>query len=354
MPSLRASHRLILPAVLVATVLLAAPTSAGWSSAKRIFAATGQPAHSMVLDSEGYVYVATEGGTGKPGIYLVTNASGAWQSEKVTSSADRWPSIAFEDGSVYISFTRRTSGQLGVWTATNESGDWDVQPRHSGDDGASSLGVHGGTAHIAIRAAGGKLIHRFGPAGSPSSAGGWTTETIDGSCCSGVPSLGLTTGGAARVAYPDGTSSHPAGLRYASRASGGAWSSQKVDSHKVKSVTLQVAEDGKPHVVFVRSSDGTWYANRGTSGWGSFLHLRPTGYGTPDLAVFSGALAFVYGSSGKISYQAGGSLIFPPAVTICSSHCSRPELQRYGGGQPSLIYDKYGTSSDGIYYRKYS
>jgi hypothetical protein len=345
---LRFSHRRRVPAGVLAVAIVAAlgtvmPVAAipnGWTSPVRAFAVNGAPAHSLAMDGVGAYHIASEGGPSASGIWYVTDSSGHWESTRLTTGNDHSPSIAVEDGIAHIAFVR---SNVGIFTATNDSGDWVVTQRHAGADGPPTLGVRSGTQHV-VFLTGHRLVHRFGGAGAPD--GSWTAETVDGSCCTGRPSLAITSTGGIRVVYPDGTSSHPSGLRLASRGSGG-WSSQTIDSHRSSLPTLSLDETNRPHVAYVRRGAGTWYATRSSGGPWGLRQLSPTASGAPDLAYHSGSIAFIYGSGDKLLYatQSGG-VIFASTFSG-TGHDSRPQLERFQG-RAYITFDRAGTSHNGI------
>ncbi len=165
------------------------------------------------------------------GIWYVTDASGSWVTTRVSSHVDVEPSISLDGGHVYIAFVREdptTVKPKSLWTATNASGSWVTTKRHVGKDHNPSLQVHAGAYSLAFwtKGAGGGL-QCLSNAGGP-----WSLSTIDATCCAnGGPSLRMTAGGQARVAYPDGSTSVPTGLKLAKRSAAGVWTIETVDSH---------------------------------------------------------------------------------------------------------------------------
>ena len=326
-------------------VLLAAPAAAvptGWTSATRIFAAKGGPAHSMAVDANGVVHIASEGGSSATGIWYITNDGGSWYHEQITTGDDHSPSIAVDDFGVHIAFNRRGGGEAGTWTVTNGTGDWVATQRHDGADGAPSLDVHSGTEHVAVASAENKLLHLSGAWDDPT----WpAAEVVDGACCTSRPSIRLTASGSPRIAYADGPPGHPAGLKLASP--GGGWSSQVVDNHRSSSPSLVVDESDHPDVVYVRGGAGTWYANKGSTGpWHQML-VSSTSSGAPDVSAHSGSVALIYGGNGKLSYSTASGIIIVKGPFSSSGHDSKPEIDR-ANGKLVVIYDRSGTSSDGI------
>jgi hypothetical protein len=330
--------------VAAAVALLAAPAAAvptGWTSPSRIFAAQGGPLHSMAVDAGGFIHIATEGAGGSSGIWYLTNDGGPWEKTRITIGDDHSPSLAVDDIGVHIAFSRHDSGETGTWTITNGSGGWIATQRHIGADGAPALDVHSGTEHIAVESADHKLLHLTG---AWDSSGVWAAETVDTSCCTSRPSLRLTANGSPRIAYADGPPGHPAGLKLASRGSG--WSSQMVDNHRSSSPSLVLDESDHADIVYVRGGAGTWYANKGSSGPWHLMQVSTTASGPPDVSAHSGSVALIYGSNGKLSYSTMSGIIIVKGI-FSSSHDSKPEIDR-AKGKLVVIYDRSGTSADGI------
>ena len=299
----------------------------------------------MAVDATGFVHIATEGAGSDRGIWYLTNASGHWQTAHITSGDDHWPSLAVDDIGVHIAFARRDAGSAGTWTVTNGSGDWVAAERHAGSDGAPSLDVHAGIEHVAVQSASHALLHLFGAWDD----GSWAAaETVDGSCCTSRPSLRLTASGAARIAFADGLPGHSAGLKLASRGSG--WSSQTVDSHRSSAPSLVLDESDHPDIVYVRGGAGTWYANKGTGPW-NLRQISTTASGAPDISAHSGSVALIYGSGGKLSYATMSGAIVVTGPFSTSGHDSRPEIDR-ANGKLVVIYDRTGTSADGILFAR--
>src|SRR5688572_3508985 len=96
-------------AVLIAQLPVAAvPPS--WSGPTRVISTPTQPRYAMVVDGAGKTHIAAE----DSGIVYATNAGGSWSECRVSSGADREPSIAHDGARIHIAFARRDAGQLGI------------------------------------------------------------------------------------------------------------------------------------------------------------------------------------------------------------------------------------------------
>ncbi len=341
-------------AALAALLLLGAPAAAvapGWTHPHLVFAERFLPAHSMVVDAAGRVHIAVEGPlTG--GIWYVTNASGSWVTTQVSHQVDVEPSISLDGGHVYIAFVRKdpdTFKPKSLWTATDASGFWVTTKRHVGRDHNPSLQVHGGTYSIAFwtKGAGGGLQYLT------NSGGPWSLSTIDATCCaSGGPSLRMTMGGLARVAYPDGSTASGTGLKLAERSVGGAWSIRTVDSASSEWPELVINGDAKLVIAYLHKGVGTYVAGRTGGAWGHSQvgngYLYP-----PDIAVWGSGVtsstAIIVGKSGIITIYTSGD-IASHFDLVHTGNDSNGEIEQHGGVLQVIFNRASGGTGDGIYY----
>jgi hypothetical protein len=278
----------------------------------------------------------------------VTNASGSWTTVQLTSVNDREPAIAVDDGVVHIAFARREAGDEGIFTMSSDDG-WTPRLRWGGDGRYPAMAVRDGVLKIAFRAPDSKLRYTSGTEG-----GSWTTELIDGSCCTGGPALALTAGGAPRVAYGDGTSSNPAGLKFAVRGSSG-WSKDQAQGGRVTQVamalnTLPGASQNAPHIAYVRDGSGpmhAWKATPGTSGtW--WLKDLGSGGGALDLSFHSNEVHILFGGGGKLwLVRYSGGIYFTYRLDVNGKE-SKPQLGLLPDGKVVGTFARDGTSSDGV------
>ncbi|MFV2063257.1 MAG: hypothetical protein ACC726_07060 [Chloroflexota bacterium] len=337
------------------TTLPAAAFAAGWTTPKRVFSYGGAPTHSMVTDSGGKTHIATQ--RGSEGIWYVTNASGPWTSCQLSSGNDREPSIVSAGGVVHIAFARRDAGQEGIFTAssnqpaTTAGCGWALTRRFDGKARQPSMGEYGGTLSIAFRNGSKKLKFAKGPAASPV----WNIlETIDFKCCTSAPSLDLTTTGAARVAYGDGTSKAQ-GLKYAVRA-GSGWKKSKARSGRVLYVSMVLDKSpgvfappsNAPKIVYVVRKKGTFLATKGStfaSGrWGNRFFGKY--FGRPDVAHSSNVTRLVYGGRGNLWYVRMSGAIWLPLKLSGSGRDVKPQLHA------SIITFSRNAGNRGIYYTR--
>ena len=328
----------------VAIALPAAAVPADWTAPSRGFATHALVAHDLAVEPDGTAHIATEGGA-TPGIWAITRSGSTWDTVQVTSGDDHSPSIALDGTGVVIAFARRDPGQEGIWTVTNINGDWEAPvQRHAGADSDPSLATYDGRAQIAFRAPNG-LRYVAGP-DDVTDPTGWIEESIDTTCCTAPPSLGLTATGDARVAYGDGTSASPGGLSVASRTGADTWTRSTVDSHRTSYPALSVYGT-QLHVAYVRRGAGTWYASRLTSAW-TFRQLDAAASGPPDVSAFSGSSAFIYGNTGKLKYATySGGIVFTKAFSSAGGDRT-PHVTR-AGGKPLITWLRAnGGAGDGI------
>lgn len=247
----------------------AAAFDSAWTKPKRVFSYGAAPTHSMV-SANGKVHIATERGSG--GVWYVTNESGSWNSCQVSSGNDRRPSIAVADGVVHIAWTRHNDGQKGVYTTSSDQAapaadcGWAITKRWVGGASHAALGVHGSKFSIAFRTSDKKLKFIKGDADDS----GWgKAELIDGKCCTSPVALDLTTGGAPRVAYGDGTSK-ALGLKFATRT-GKGWKKSLVKGGRVKDVDMVLDKtpglfgkpaSNSPKLAFVIKKKGMFVATK--------------------------------------------------------------------------------------------
>jgi hypothetical protein len=350
-------RRLLAPiAALAALLLVAGPAAAvapGWTHPLQVFAERFGPAHSMVLDAAGKVHIAVEGPlTG--GIWYITNATGSWTTTQVTTQVDVEPSISLAGGFVYIAFVRQDPGTFqpkSLWTVTNATGPWVATKRHTGKDHNPSLVVSGGTYSLAFwtKGAGGGLKYLTN-AGGP-----WSLSTIDVTCCAvGGPSLRLTAGGLARVAYPDGSTSSGTGLNLAKRSAGGVWSVDTVDFHSSQWPRLVINGDAKLVVVYLRKGVGTYVAAQSAGTWGQ--SLVGTGYlYPPDIAVWGSGVtastAIIVGKLGILTIYTSGDIATHYDL-VHTGMDSNGEIEQHGGKLRVIFNRSSGGTGDGIYYTK--
>jgi hypothetical protein len=224
-----------------------------------------------MVTANGRVHVATE--RGSSGVWYVTNESGSWTSCQVSSGNDRRPSIAVAEGVVHIAWTRHDDGQKGVYTASSDQAapaadcGWATTKRWVGGASHAALGAHGSKLSIAFRTSDRKLKFLKGDADEA----GWSkAELIDGKCCTSPVSLDLTTSGAPRVAYGDGTS-RALGLKFATRTAKG-WKKSLVKSGRIKDVDMVLDKtpglfgappSNSPKLAFVIKKKGVYVASKG-------------------------------------------------------------------------------------------
>ena len=341
---------------LAAMLIVAMPAAAvpsGWTSPTRVYTDSSAPTHAMVTDPAGYTHIATQ--RGSSGIWYVTNASGSWASCQLSSGNDREPSIAYGGGVVHVAFARRTSGQEGIYsTSSDRPGSaagcgWAITRRYAGKSSDPSLAAYEGTLSIAFRSTYRKLKFAKGPASSDT----WNVlEVIDTNCCTSAPSLDLTTTGAPRVAYGDGTRK-ALGLRYAVRA-GAGWKKSKVSGGRVLHVSMVLDKSpgvfappsNAPKIVYVLKKRGTYLATKGSSYAGGAWGNRFFGkyFGSPDVSHSSNVTNLIYGGSGRLIWVRMSGAIWQPQTFSSTGRDVKPQLHG------SVVTFARKSGAPGIYY----
>ena len=343
---------------LVAVLVSSLPATAvppGWTSPKRVYAHNSAPTHSMVTDHAGYTHIATE--RGSEGIWYVTNATGPWTSCQVSSGNDRDPSIAYGSGAVHLAFARRSAGQQGIYTTSSDQPavaagcGWAISKRYNGTSSQPSMAEFGGDLSIAFRSTYKKLKFMKGPATSPV----WTVrQTIDANCCTSAPSLDLTTTGAPRIAYGDGTRIAQ-GLKYAARA-GIRWKKSRASGGRVLHVTMVLDKSpgvftppsNAPKIAYVVRKRGTYLATKASTYAGGSWGNRFFGkyLGRPDVTHSSNVTNLVYGGAGRLVFVRMSGAIWLPQTLSASGRDVKPQLH---GNVVTFARNKV---SKGIYFTR--
>jgi hypothetical protein len=341
-----------LSAGLAVVFVLAVPASAfdsGWTKPKRVFSHSSAPTHSMVTDESGRVHIATE--RGSTGVWYVTNASGNWTSCQVSSGDDRYPSIGVSGGVVHVAWTRNTDGQKGLYTSSSDKlapadgCGWAITQRYAGGASHAALGVRGTTESIAFRTSDRKLKFTKGGSADPT----WNkAEVIDGSCCTSPVALALTSSGAPRVAYGDGTSSAQ-GLKYAKRTAKG-WKKSKVHGGRVKGVDLVLDQtpplfggppSNSPKLAYVVKRKGLFVTSQG-GGWSTRGFGGATG--TPQISHHSNLTQIIYVRNGDLLYLRFSGGIWAGGKLSGAGNDSKPQ---FSGGK--LTFSRQ-SGMKGVYF----
>jgi hypothetical protein len=307
----------------------------------------------MVVDGAGKTHIAAE----DSGIVYATNAGGSWTECRVSSGADREPSIAVGGGMVHVAFARRDSGDLGIFTASGAPGGsgscgWDVVPRHAGSSTKPSMGVHGSTLHVAFRTSDGRLRYKRGTW----DAANWTVhQIVDSTCCQSAPALALTAEGSPRIAYGDSSAD---GLRYAA-PSGSSWNKRRVQRGRILHVALVMDQTpdpwnglrpaNAPNIAYVVKNVGTFAAVKAGSGVTGAWATRHIGrhFSPPDLVVQSNKFAMVYGHNGRVWGQSKQGGIFIERKISGSGKDGHPQIGVQGTSY--VVTFARGQSSEGVY-----
>jgi len=218
---------------------------------------------SVATDSEGHDHISY----GFPGLWYATNASGEWQSERITAveSNPLFTSVAVDPlDRVHIAYNTASEDNVGY--VTNASGDWvnevvDAEGLYGGyvDGSHASLALDGEAhAHISYYdATNGDLKY------ATNAGGAWTAEAVDTEGTVGLyASLALGPSGTVHVAYLDETNRR---LKYATRQ-GDGWRLETACDRFFGSgqgTSLVVLDTGTVHISH-SGYDGTLLFTSGT------------------------------------------------------------------------------------------
>jgi hypothetical protein len=249
------------------------PTPTGWIGPERISTRAYEQL-SLVIDNDGIAHAAAEL---NDGIFYLTNASGSWTRERVSTpvagGSDRNPSMTYDADEDYLalSFTRYglyecyelgcyPANSLGIYVVTNYSGTWSAPFAVTGSDtDYHQLRAGRGQLHLAYEALGGEssFVHHA----TDSSPG---PTWVDVRLAEGhSPSLQVGRDGLPRIAFNDD------GVFFATASStDGPFSVERVPAI-VGWPELLLGEDDVAHIVFTSWEDpwSIMYTTSTGSGW---------------------------------------------------------------------------------------
>jgi hypothetical protein len=299
----------------------ATPLPEGWIGPDRIFS-RGYGNLSLVLGDDGVAHAAAALGGG---IFYLTNASGSWTRERLTTGLrtrqqiveDGQPSIAIDsDGSVSIAFVRQSGHRQdafgpypeAIYLVSNRAGSWS-QPAalvSEGDEHSPSLQVRQGQIHLAYQVGYAvdvlSLRSRFPIRYTTNAGGAWTDERV--AAHGTAPILRLAPDGTARVLFGDeyGILRATTELRYATATTPtGSFTVEPVSGSSDEDAfyRLELDDAGRPNVLWVagESDDGpVIHVQRRDGSWS---HSEITLAGA-DLPARPGLIAMATDGQGAI------------------------------------------------------
>jgi hypothetical protein len=252
------------------------PGTAGWVGPTRI--ATEQYEFArLVVDADGYAHVAA---VNNNGIFYLTNATGAWTTEQVSTPLDNGYDgdasiIVNEEGSATIVFARYSAlrctlrcgpvGSEGIFMLTNEAGIW--------SDAVAV--IEGGGQEPSLQAADGRLTLAYsrGEFGDRSVFYAWREDaqwTVEEIGEGEAPSLRMGRDGLPRIAYVD-RQGRP--IQAEAQSLTGPFTIAQVPGEwAARSALLALDADDEPHIVFANDTDerercGAFHIERTAAGW---------------------------------------------------------------------------------------
>jgi hypothetical protein len=230
--------------------------SGSWKM-QQISSTSGQP--DLAIDGSGKLYVVYNHEGENPGIRVLTNRSGSWVGQRLTDQAtDRFPSIAVDSlGEIHIAFGE---GQL-VYL-TNRRGFWSRRDLLDGAATRPSIALDANRrVHIAY--------DRWDGISYITDANGvsWVNASVSAAGQSAEIAVRGTTPAIAYVRPYDGSGS--GGILFATKGAT-SWSSTPIRTGYVNAATapsLRLDTTGKAHVAYVSPAEVIEYATNASGAW---------------------------------------------------------------------------------------
>lgn len=247
-------------------------------------------------------------------VYAQRAPDGTWTETGTRIGAGTYPAIALdEDGVPHVTYRDGATFQYAV---RESGGIWDVETAPSlPSPGISDLLIDAdGTAHVAVQ-----IIPTPGDTdlvyATRTSGGSWSSEVVDPLHGRGLdPTIAMDGAGTIHLVWVGDTL--PFAVSYASRPAGGAWSSiESFGAGSVASWNPRIAVDalGRLHVIFRDHNWNLWYATRSPSGTWAPVSLR-----TDDIGPNTPSLVIDDSGRGHVSYATRGTgALMYGALTLC-------------------------------------
>jgi hypothetical protein len=298
---------------------LSSAPPAGWT--EPVLISTRQLSYaSLAIDDAGHVHLAVAAGEGATdrGVWYLTNKTGEWTETEVAQPPAEYedgydvePSIAIDNGSVWIAFTRWPCRPLGcpsegIFYVTNRNGAWTDPKLLAGPDFAGpNLAVHDGHIHLAY-----VQLCNFAPDDcnwpvhyGTDAGGSWRSMTALEDSSSGRALIDIDSTGSPRIMAAGWQG--PASVEVA-RLTGDAFNVERVwqedaVAHPTEAIPLLFATTTKGTDVAVWScscaKDGVFESVRSGGQWGDPAIVLPDVMGTAAV-VDAGGILHVVGIDG--------------------------------------------------------
>jgi hypothetical protein len=360
--SLAAAGLIGLLAVLVAVAPVAA--IAGWSGPTRVSSGVFEEP-SLAVDGSGRIHVAMTGPAGS--IYYLTNRTGPWTRQRLTSGNDWAPSIALDDaGHVFVAFHRLADCKCtpqpseGIRIVSNLTGVWTtrVVTTDAGDQNPS-LRVRDGRQHVAWMRSGSGIWYRTNAAGPWSAAVRLIADAYVSQITGTHPSLRVDDAGRLHLVYDAIDEVNPpatnrTGVYYLRGFAGGAISRQRITSRAAWTPVIALDASGRPHVAYSASGVGTYYATRDSAGvWHSSRVTLHDG-GVSIALTPAGRVHLVYGESDFRGLVHASNVSGAWAFTRLSSVGNSGQVRLDAALKARVVYTRTDASStyNGVYYAR--
>ncbi len=335
--------------VVLAVVLAAAVPGvarATWTSTE-VTSNTHFDEPALTLDAHGDAHVAYIAYGDRPGLFFATDASGSWDSTRLTTARDEAPAIAVDgDGHDHIAFVRY-GADAGLYYATDRTGDWIVTRLSDEPADAPSIALDAdGRAHIAFASG------SFDPGivAFDDSTGDWVRSQVTQAPLDGSTSIVVLADGTSRIAFARYAPEAPGIYVASTRAVGGAWSLERVTTAYDDEPSLAVRSPAEVDVAFIRfqsTGRGLYVATRTTAAIGDWTTTALSVdsaryYDRPSMAAGAdGRASIVYSLASSTGDPLG---LFVARQSASGSWSSGDALTSQGRSDdwPSLALDATG------------
>ena len=300
--------------------------------------ALGPP--NLAAGPNGALHIVWSQRTGvAPGVWYASNATGAWVSTRLSSIvADAGPKVVVSPANQVVvalptasglRLRTRTGSAWGGWTTVSAGRFFDVD---LAVDGAGKIHASVGRVDGSQGAAGIAYVSNV--------SGSWTTTDVAGGQANS-PSIAVTAGGIAHIAYQTATPSP--GISYATNATGSWVTTVVAADYAMTSVAYAVDGRGVPHVALARQGVGGGI-DYGT-GAGAWSLTRVSSH--PDAGValavdVLGVAHLLYGTY----FDSTGAPLPNPSIYYMTNKSGAWTTTRIGGNAGtstrSLVLDRSG------------
>jgi hypothetical protein len=285
------------------------PTTGNWTPSE-ITSNPYQSQPALAIDGSGKTSVAYERLGADPGIFLASDSTGSWVSERISTGSDQSPALAIDSGGKRHVVFAHFGGSPGLYYTTDISGSWSTPARLTTFEATSpTIAIDsGGHVRIIVVSLGFSrglyyLSNVAGGFGSPLRV---TSGHLDYR-----PSMVLDASDKVHVAWTRFAPEAP-GLYYTTNKTG-SWVSTRLTTYYASRPAMLFDGSGKAHIAYER-----WYSNytglslmtNATGSWVESQLWNESAYdvGAPTIAMDLGTVYVAAARWPKFSGLSGGGL----------------------------------------------